>query len=164
MPLFRSIKAGLKYKLLFVIILITFSQANAQDVFSVGPAFHFNFGEQRPKVSWGVEASIWWFKDQIPVSANLGFDRRAGSTILYSQVQTGIGIAGVSAGPYIEFKKENTPIIGLQTDYWLNYYAGLNYRVRYGKGGNQKALGLYLKAPVMLGPEDENEDEDWDWD
>ncbi|MEJ8758581.1 hypothetical protein WG947_16320 [Pontibacter sp. H259] len=166
MTLSTSIKVQLKYKLLFVFALLAFTQATAQDVFSVGPALHFNFGDKKPKVSWGIEASVWWFEDyNVPFSANLGFDRRNGSTILYTQAQTGVGVLGVSAGPFIEFKPNASPIIGLQTDYWANYYLGLNYRVRFGSDGTQKALGLYLKAPIMLGPEEENEgDDDWDWD
>ena len=146
-------------------VLAAFTQASAQDVFSVGPAIHFNFGDKKPKISWGVEASLWWFEDiKVPVSANLGFDRRKGSTILYTQAQTGIGIIGVSAGPYFEFKKDEPTIIGLQTDYWANYYLGLNYRVRYAKGESQKAFGLYLKAPIMFGVEEDGDDSDWDWD
>ncbi|WP_276498820.1 hypothetical protein [Pontibacter litorisediminis] len=160
-----SIKAVVKYKLLLLVALLTLSSAQAQDVFSVGPALHFNFGDKKPKVSWGVEASLWWFEDQFPVSGNLGFDRRKGSTVLYMQAQTGIGIAGVSAGPFLELRKEDMPVLGLQTDYWVNYFAGLNYRVRYSGEGTQKALGVYVKAPLSYGLEEENEEEDdWDWD
>ncbi|PRY07823.1 hypothetical protein CLV24_12213 [Pontibacter ummariensis] len=158
-------RVALKLKLLLLVVLLGFSTAQAQDVFSVGPAIHFNFGEKKPKVSWGVEAAVWWFEDQFPISGNLGFDRRRGSTVLYMQAQTGVGVAGISAGPYLELRKEDSPVLGLQTDYWLNYYAGLNYRVRYSGEGNQKALGFYLKAPLSVGGDVEDEDEDdWDWD
>ncbi|MEJ8803573.1 hypothetical protein [Pontibacter sp. H249] len=162
---FESIKAALKYKLLLLIVLLTFSAAQAQDVFSVGPALHFNFGDKKPKVSWGVEASLWWFEDQFPISGNLGLDRRKGSTILYAQAQTGIGVAGISAGPYLEFRKEDAPVLGMQTDYWINYFAGLNYRIRYSGEGKQKALGFYLKAPLGVGLDDtDGEESDWEWD
>jgi hypothetical protein len=165
MALIKSIKAGLKYKLLLILILLAISNVNAQDVFSVGPAFHYNFGDKKPKVSWGVEASLWWFEDyKVPFSANLGIDRRKGSTILYTQAQTGLAVIGISAGPYIEFKKEEPTVLGLQTDYWVNYYTGLNYRVRYTKGAPQKAIGLYLKVPIGVGLEDDGDDSDWDWD
>ncbi|MFD2512735.1 hypothetical protein ACFSRY_02545 [Pontibacter locisalis] len=154
----------MKYKLLFLVLLLTFSKVQAQDVFSVGPAFHYNFGDKKPKVSWGVEAAIWWYEDKFPISANLGFDKRKGSTVLYSQAQTGVGLAGISVGPYLEFRKEEaSTTFGLQTDYWLNYYAGLNYRIRYGGGEKQRAFGLYLKAPIILGSEDEEEGDGWDW-
>ncbi|MBC5775955.1 hypothetical protein H8S95_17905 [Pontibacter sp. KCTC 32443] len=161
-----SKKVALKYKLLLILLVLALHAVHAQDVFSVGPAFHYNFGDKKPKVSWGVEASLWWFEDyKVPFSANLGFDRRKGNTILYTQAQTGLGIVGISAGPYIEFKKDEATAIGLQTDYWVNYYMGLNYRIRYAKGGPQKALGIYLKAPIMLDPEeDDGDDSDWDWD
>ncbi|WP_144266350.1 hypothetical protein [Pontibacter ummariensis] len=161
----KGMRVALKLKLLLLVVLLGFSTAQAQDVFSVGPAIHFNFGEKKPKVSWGVEAAVWWFEDQFPISGNLGFDRRRGSTVLYMQAQTGVGVAGISAGPYLELRKEDSPVLGLQTDYWLNYYAGLNYRVRYSGEGNQKALGFYLKAPLSVGGDVEDEDEDdWDWD
>jgi len=155
------------YKLLLLPLLFLLLQTNAfaQDVFSIGPAINFNFGDKKPKVSWGVEASLWWFEDyKVPFSANLGFDHRKGSTILYTQAQTGVALIGLSAGPYIEFKKEEPTVIGLQTDYWLNYYLGLNYRVRYAKSGPQKSLGLYLKAPIGVGLEDDGDSSDWDWD
>ncbi|WP_266203209.1 hypothetical protein [Pontibacter kalidii] len=162
---FKSINAVVKNKLLLLVALLAFSSAKAQDVFSVGPALHFNFGDKKPKVSWGVEASLWWFEDQFPVSGSLGFDRRKGSTVLYMQAQTGIGIAGVSAGPYLELRKEDVAVLGLQTDYWVNYFAGLNYRVRYNGEGKQRALGIYVKAPMQFGLDDEDgEEDDWDWD
>ena len=163
MALPKGLRAALKLKLLLLVMLLSFSTAQPQDVSSVGPAIHFNFGDKKPKVSWGVEASLWWFEDQFPISGNLGFDRRKGSTILYMQAQTGVGIAGISAGPYLELRKEDNPVLGVQTDYWLNYYAGLNYRVRYSGEGNQKALGFYFKAPLPIGPDTEHE-WDWDWD
>lgn len=160
--LFGSRAKLLVLPLLFLLLL---NDARAQDVFSVGPSLHFNFGDKKPKVSWGVEASLWWFEDRFPISANFGFDHRKGSTVLYSQAQTGIAVAGISAGPYIEFRKEEPAVLGLQTDYWLNYFAGINYRIRYGGGeGNQKALGFYLRAPLGIGPEEENDGSDWDWD
>ena len=153
-----------KLLMLSLLFLLLITDVRAQDVFSVGPTLHFNFGDKKPKVSWGVEAALWWYQDQFPVSANIGFDRRKGSTVLYSQAQTGVGIAGISAGPYLEFRKENSPVLGVQTDYWINYFAGLNYRVRYGGGEKKKALGFYIKAPVSIGSENEDGDDDWDWD
>jgi hypothetical protein len=159
-------KAVVKYKLLLLVVfLLPLSALKAQDVFSVGPAFHFNFGDKKPKISWGVEASLWWYENNnVPVSANLGFDRRKGSTILYTQAQTGVALAGLSAGPYVEFRKEEPTIVGLQTDYWVNYYLGLNYRVRYNKEGTKKAFGLYIKAPIVTDPEENSDGDDWDWD
>ncbi|WP_439880480.1 hypothetical protein ACSX1A_15140 [Pontibacter sp. MBLB2868] len=50
-----------------------------------------------------------------------------------------IGLAGLSAGPYLEFRKEEGAVVGVKTDYWLNYFAGINYRYRYDNGTNQKA-------------------------
>ncbi|WP_242929465.1 hypothetical protein [Pontibacter vulgaris] len=157
---------SIKLKLLLVITAGMFaSEVKAQDAFSVGPMLHYNFGSKKPKISWGVEAAVWWYENGFPVSGNFGFDRRKGSTALYTQVQTGVGVVGVAAGPYVEFRKEESAILGFQTDYWLNYYAGLNYRIRYNPEQRQKALGVYAKLPLDLGPEEENNDDiDWDWD
>ncbi|WP_347159581.1 hypothetical protein [Pontibacter chitinilyticus] len=154
-------------KLLFVpvLLLLLLPAVQAQDVFSVGPALHYNFGQKQPKVSWGIEAALWWYKDGFPISGNLGFEHRKNSTILYTQAQTGIALAGVSAGPYLEFKKDEATVkLGLQTDYWINYFVGLNYRIRYNGAGKEKALGMYLKAPIGLGLEDNDADDDFDWD
>lgn len=154
------------YKLLLLPLFcfMLLSEVRAQDVFTVGPTLHFNFGDKRPRVSWGVEASLWWYKDAFPVSGSFGFDHRKGSSVLYLQGQTGVALAGISAGPYLQLKKGEAPALGLQTDYWVNYYMGLNYRVRYGKGENQKAIGFYVKAPIELGANSEEDNNDWDWD
>ena len=147
--------------LLFLLLL---NKANAQDAVSVGPMVHFNFGDKKPRVSWGVEAAVWWLEGERPISANLGFDRRAGSTIIYSQAQTGILIAGLSLGPFIELRKEEKPLVGLQTDFWANYFAGVNYRTRVGGGGFRHALGGYAKLPMGPFWKEDGEDELWEWD
>ncbi|MFD2248587.1 hypothetical protein [Pontibacter ruber] len=155
---------GRKKLLLLLFSILLFAEVRAQDVFSAGPMLHYNFGDKKPKLSWGIEAAVWWYEDGFPISANIGFDRRKGSTILYTQAQTGIAVAGLSVGPYLELRKEEPTVLGLQTDYWINNYLGLNYRIRYGGGQKQKALGGYVKLPVSLIPEEEREDGDWDWD
>ncbi|WP_114781953.1 hypothetical protein [Botryobacter ruber] len=159
----RGVK--LKLLLLSLLCLLSLPEVRAQDVISVGPMLHFNFGDRKPKVSWGVEAALWWYQDSFPASVNLGFDRRKGSTVLFAQAQTGVGVAGVAAGPYLELQ-EGEASVGMQTDYWINYFAGLNYRIRYGTGNNRKALGFYVKAPIPIGPQDEENGNvfDWDWD
>ncbi|MCC9169124.1 hypothetical protein, partial [Pontibacter harenae] len=159
------LKAKFRKTLLLVpmLLLMLCADLRAQDIFSVGPMLHYNFGQKKPKVSWGIEASLWWYENQFPISTNFGFDKRKGSSVLYLQAQTGIGLVGLSAGPYVEFRKDDTAVLGLQTDYWLNYFAGLNYRVRYGGGEKQKAMGIYLKAPIGIGIEDADDDDDFDW-
>lgn len=162
-----NLKPGAKWLVVPALLLILATEVRAQDVISVGPMLHFNFGEKKPKVSWGIEAAAWWYENNFPVSTSLGLERKQGNAILYVQGQTGVGIAGLAAGPYLEFRKGDTAVLGLQTDYWVNYFLGLNYRVRYSGEGNQKALGLYLKAPLMLGADEVEEDDDdfdWDWD
>lgn len=168
-PTYKTVKSLLSSnaKLLVVpalLLLLSFN-VRAQDVISVGPMLHFNFGDQKPRVSWGIEAAAWWYEDNFPVSASFGYERKHGGNVLYLQGQTGVGLAGLAAGPYLEFRKDDTAMLGLQTDYWLNYFAGVNYRVRYSGEGNQKALGLYLKAPLLLDADETEEEEgDWDWD
>lgn len=152
-------KKGLFVLLCFFCMAPAFAQ-----VVMVGPMLHLNFEGKKVKPSFAVEASCWWLKG-IPYGVDAGFEFQKGKFRLYSEAQTGIGIAGLSAGPFVEFAKATPVKAGLQLTGWMNYYIGADLRVRIYRGPDVFAAGLYGKLPLFVeGNNEENESEWWDWD
>jgi hypothetical protein len=139
----------------------------AQKFLSVGPMLHVNFGNGKIKPSIGFEVAYWNY-EHFPYSVDLGIDYEKSKFRIYSEAQTGIAVTGLSAGPFVEFKKDSPIQAGLQGSFWINYYVGVDCRFRIMKGGNYIAPGIYAKlplAPGFLGNEENNESHsDWDWD
>ncbi len=153
-----------------IIILFVFcinTSVYSQDVFSIGPMYHLNIGDKSFKSSFGLEVA-YWNKDAFPYSVDFGLDFQKGKFRLYTEAQTGVGFAGVSLGPVIEFKKGSPVQVGLQTSAWANYILGVDFRFRFFKGPDYIAPGLYLKYPWILGNENINNSNSsnnyFDWD
>lgn len=92
-------KKGLFVLLCFFCMAPAFAQ-----VVMVGPMLHLNFEGKKVKPSFAVEASCWWLKG-IPYGVDAGFEFQKGKFRLYSEAQTGIGIAGLSAGLLLSLQK-----------------------------------------------------------
>jgi hypothetical protein len=108
-----------------------------------------------------VEASYWRLKG-FPYGADAAVEYQKGKLRIYTEAQTGIGIAGISAGPFIEFAKATPVKAGLQITGWMNYYIGADLRVRIYNGPDIFAAGIYAKVPAFVGGE-HKDDEDFDW-
>ena len=76
---------------------------------------------------------------------------------------------GVSLGPVLQVGGGDGAKLGLQGTAWINYYIGLDYRMRFFRDQKHHSAGLYAKLPVATtGLEDGDGDWDsgdsWDWD
>jgi hypothetical protein len=134
--------------------------AKAQEIWTIGPMLNVNFGGEKRSFSFAIEAAYWNISS-FPHSIDFGieFDRR--KTRLYSEFQTGIGVAGISAGPVFQFGKDGGAKLGLQTTAWINYYLGLDLRMRFLKDEKIKSIGTYLKLPFATSGLDTDDDSDW---
>lgn len=157
------------YRILVVAAFLTAANFNvsAQEVWTIGPMLHLNFGREKPTVSFAIEAA-YWNVSNFPHSVDFGieFDRKK-TRRFYSELQTGIGIAGVSVGPVLQVGGGDGAKVGLQGTAWINYYIGVDYRMRFFRDQKHRAFGLYAKLPVATtGFEDGDGDgSDWgDWD
>jgi hypothetical protein len=158
-----------KILIITAFLFIVNLNALAQEIWTVGPMLHVNFGRGKPTVSFAIEAA-YWNVAKFPHSVDFGieFDRRK-TTRFYSELQTGIGVAGVSAGPVLQVGGGDGAKLGLQGTAWINYYIGLDYRMRFFRDQKHHSAGLYAKLPIATtGLEDGDGDWDsgdsWDWD
>jgi hypothetical protein len=152
------------------LLLLTAFLASAclsySQIVMVGPMLHFQFGKERPRTSFAIEASYWNVQG-FPYGFDAAIEFGQGKIRLYSEAQTGIGVAGISAGPFFEFGK-GPARAGLQFTGWANYYIGADFRMRFYNGPDTKAVGIYGKLPAWIGEElkddDDGGDFDGDWD
>ena len=153
-----------KIRILTALLLIVNLHAMAQEVWTVGPMLHLNFGRGKPTVSFAMEAAYWNVKN-VPYSVDFGieFDRRK-TTRFYSELQTGIGVAGVSVGPVFQVGGGDGAKLGLQGTAWINYYIGLDYRMRFFRDQTHRAGGLYAKLPVSTTGFENADGDSGDWD
>jgi hypothetical protein len=156
-------------KYLAVLALSIFSNdpGFAQQLWTIGPMLHVNFGGEKRSTSFTIEASYWNIKS-FPYSVDFAieFDRK--KVRLYSEAQTGIGITGISLGPVLQFCGKGTKF-GVQGSCWINYIVGVDYRIRYIPDETFHCVGFYAKFPiVMKGPEGDDGSFSWsewdDWD
>lgn len=140
---------------IFVLSLTSIHQIHAQDVWTVGPMLHINFGDQKVKASFSVEAAYWnlYF---IPYSIDFGLEFEKQKIRIYSEFQTGIVVLGGSIGPVLEFNtKEQNFKGGVQASVWANYVLGVNLRYRKIGGKEYFAPGIYGKLPVFFYDKDD---------
>jgi hypothetical protein len=152
----------LKFILCFAAML-SFLQSKAQGVYTIGPMLHFNIGDKPMRTSFGIEFAYWNI-DHTPYGFDVGFDCQKGKFRLYSEMQTGIGVMGMSSGPFIEFRKDALANLGLQGSVWANYILGMDLRFRFSKGQDYFAPGIYAKYLWMKGQDDDNHHSYHDWD
>ncbi|MBA4241589.1 MAG: hypothetical protein C0448_12750 [Sphingobacteriaceae bacterium] len=136
-----------------------------QEVWTIGPMLHYNFGGEKRHFSWAIELAYWNIKN-VPYSLDGGVEFSKKRIRLYSEVQTGIGVTGVSVGPVLEINKVERKVhLGYQTTFWLNYFIGLDYRYRRIDKTNFNCIGTYGKIPFATkGMESSSSSSYHDWD
>lgn len=160
----------------FLVCLIFAGSLTAQQIYTVGPMFHVNFGHKIVNTSWGIEAAFWDFSGGTPVGMDFGLEWQKPKFRIYTEAQTGLYFVGASGGFGCEFQKENSPKLFLQGSVWANAFIGLDFRFRTTKEG-YFAPGIYTKIPIIPGglkhfnkeydekhPGSENNHADFDWD
>src|SRR6476620_4817999 len=92
-----------------IIFILLFSSvlAKSQSIWTIGPMLHVNIGAKKFRASWGLEAAYWNFSG-FPYSLDFCAEFEKKKTRLYAEAQTGVGVAGLSAGPVIEFNREES--------------------------------------------------------
>jgi hypothetical protein len=86
----------------------------AQEVWTLGPMIHINFGgDEKISTSFSIEGAYWNLNNFYhSVDVGLEFDR--GKFRIYSEAQTGIGLTGLSFGPVLEFHRGHGVHLGAQ--------------------------------------------------
>ena len=138
--------------------------AQGNEVWMLGPMLHINFGGEKTRASWGLELAYWNYNG-FPYSFDGCLEFEKQKIRLYSEVQTGIGLAGLSMGPVVEFRSQEKNVkLGFQGSIWANYFLGFDFRIR--RIGNETFIcpGTYFKLPVGGIADDPDGDSDWDWD
>ena len=104
----------------------------------------------------------------VPYSIDGGIEFNKKRIRLYSGVQTGIAVAGLSVGPVLEINKaERKAHLGYQTTFWVNYFIGVDYRYRRIDKTNFNCVGTYGKIPFATKDMKSSNDDsyhDYDWD
>lgn len=137
-----------------------------QSVWTIGPMFHYNFGGEKRHFSFAIETAYWNIKN-FPYSIDGGIEFGKKRVRLYSEVQTGIGVTGIAAGPVLEINKAERKVrLGIQSSVWLNYFIGLDYRYRRIDKTNFYCVGTYGKIPFATKDWNSGSSNggDFDWD
>ena len=137
----------MKKVFLVFLMMITGTFVSAQSTWSIGPMLHWNIGDKKVRTTFGVEFSYWNWR-HFPYSIDGGVDFGKQRIRFYSEVQTGVGVAGVAAGPVFEIQTDKPAFKpGFQFSVWGCYIAGFDVRFRFiGKHGFF-CPGLFLKIP-----------------
>lgn len=133
-------------------------------VWMLGPMIHFNFGNKTMHTSFGLELA-YWNLDHFPYSFDGAIEFEKKKVRLYSEAQTGIGFLGVSLGPVMEFRSDESNVkLGIQGSGWLNYFGGADIRFRSIGGDSFFSPGLYFKLPMVKGGDSHSGSHHWHWD
>lgn len=158
----------------FVLLLVLFSSlevfAQSTWVYMFGPMLHLNISK-KVTASFGLELAYWNY-EHFPYSFDCGLEFERKKIRLYSEAQTGIGLAGISAGPVAEFRTDSSSFhLGFQSSVWCNYFLGFDVRYRGIARTSYICPGTYFKLPIVYGNENgvihhssSNSGSDWDWD
>jgi hypothetical protein len=160
-----------KMKRLAVLLGLIFPLASVAaprlEYITCGVMLHWNFSEYEFKAfSYGVEAAYWnyekdteenfWYAS-LPNLKKPGYGLDVGVELdfknlrLYAEPQLGWALAGVSAGPVLEFSRwEGNPRLGAQASGWLSLVAGGDFRYRRMDGKNIQAVGLSGKLGGLI--------------
>lgn len=146
-------RISIRWKIFYFSLFICFNSMS-QTIWTFGPMLHVNFGGERTNASFGFELAYWNFS-HFPYSYDFGTDFSKKRIRLYSECQTGFGLAGIAAGPVLEIQTDKPAIkLGLQTSIWGNYYLGFDLRFRFIDKKTFFCPGTYFKFGVRA--RDEN--------
>jgi len=157
-----------RYFAIGVVLGISIS-SYAQEIWTIGPMIHINFGGEKRTTAFSIEAAYWNITHFI-YSVDAGIEVERGKLRLYSEGQTGLGVTGLSLGPIVEFNfRESKTRLGVQGSCWINYIFGADYRIRFIDGQKRHYVGFYAKVPMATSGLDEDGEstsfDDWDdWD
>ncbi|MBL7932915.1 MAG: hypothetical protein JNL60_13490 [Bacteroidia bacterium] len=127
---------------------------SGQTIWTLGPMLHVNFGGEKVRVSYALELAYWNFRN-VPYSVDFAMEFERKRIRLYSEAQTGVGVAGIAAGPVIEIQTDKPALrVGLQGSVWANYFLGFDFRFRYIDKKKLYCPGIYVKVPFYA--RDEN--------
>jgi hypothetical protein len=134
-----------------------------------------NFGGEKKRLSYAIEVAYWNLRNfYYSVDGGLEFEHK--KVRIYSELQTGIGLTGVSCGPLLEINTEQKKVhLGFQASAWVNVFIGADFRKRWVNKTSYNCVGMYAKVPLgpsslscVLGTSDNGDgdswDDDWDWD
>ena len=118
----------------------------SQSIWTIGPMLHVNFGADKIRCSYNFEVA-YWNHSAFPWSIDFALEFEKNKVRFYGEGQTGIGLAGISAGPVVEFQTiERKTKLGLQASVWGNYFWGFDLRYRKISGDSFFCPGTYLKT------------------
>lgn len=144
-------------KIKFILLLTLFFAipiAKSQTIWTAGPMIHVNIGDDKLRMSYGFEFAYWSFT-HFPYSVDFSAEFERKRIRLYSELQTGVGVAGISAGPVLEFQTDEAATkLGFQGSIWGNYFLGFDARFRFIDGKAFFCPGVYVKTG--FGGRDEN--------
>lgn len=152
--------------IVIVIFITNCESCFSQEIWTIGPMLHYNFGGEKRNTSFAIEMA-YWNLNNFYHSVDVGIEFERKRFRIYSEGQTGIGLTGLSFGPVVEFEKGNGVHLGVQGSCWINYFLGVDYRIRFIDHQKIQAAGLYAKLPIATSGLDDDGDgsSDWgDWD
>lgn len=156
-------------------IISLLSSASTKEIWMIGPMLHINIGSEKIRPSIALEVSYWNY-ESFPYSIDGGVEFEKSRVRVYSELQAGIGLAGVSCGPLVEFRTDEGAVKGgFQGSMWANFFWGFDIRFRSAGGAFYFSPGTYFKIPLKAFELDEEEESDddnetskhrysWDWD
>ncbi len=142
----------------------------SQQIWTIGPMVHYNFNNGKNHFSYALECSFWNL-EHFFYSIDGGIEFESKKIRIYSELQTGILVAGISLGPLLEINtNENKTHFGIQSSIWANYLIGVDYRMRWVNKEKSNCIGLYFKLPIAdsgfssSSRSSHHHYSDWDWD
>lgn len=115
--------------------------------FTFAPVLNWSFGGTQVEFSYGMNIAYWNFQNETPWSINLGIETSKAHGLLFSsEVQTGLVLAGSSAGVVYSQAKG----FGVQGSVWGNVFLGAQLRYRY-LDGSRFVPGTYFVIPAVKG-------------
>lgn len=123
-----------------------------RQLMTIGPMIHFNIQKGGFHTSYGIETAYWNYVN-VPYSIDFGVEFGGNKMRVYSELQTGIAVAGFAIGGVyqFDFKDKSESGFGLQHSFWINYIAGFDMRFRRIHGKKEYCPGLYVKVPFGFG-------------
>lgn len=133
--------------LLFFLVTI-FKTGLSQEIWTIGPMLHINLGGEKKRFSFAIEGS-YWNLNHFFYGVDGGIEFEKNRIRIYSELQTGFGLAGIALGPLLEINTfQGKAHLGMQSSVWANYFVGVDYRRRWVDKTKYNCFGLYLKVPM----------------
>jgi len=139
--------------ILGLFFIVSATSLFSQNVWTIGPMVHINFGNEKSHISYSLECAYWNIS-HVPYSVDAGIEYEPHKFRLYSELQTGIEVTGIGLGPVLELNTEKNELhLGLQNTLWINCFLGIDYRQRWINHTKYYCTGLYGKLPVVYDSE-----------